>query len=911
MTKNYFSFFYHAVLSLIVQSFFCVLFSFFTYSALAQTSYTLSPTADAFVRNGSYASTNYGSDTALIVKGSTSSGYTRKSYLKFSLGSVSTITSAKLRVYGRNTDNTAGITFSLYGIDNDSWTESGITWNNAPAAVSNTLASTAVNDQSKYYDLDVSAYVKSQFSGDKTVSFLMQDISNQNKNLLFNSKENKTNKPQLIITASATQSNALLFVENPDKFPSNDHFVFSRIQTPWTRDSVYADNHDSLRIRIHNKGISPLIVTNLVLSNSSRWKIDKIKGAAYVPATSLPLSISSGTFADVIVKFVAIDQATRVKVVYDTLTIVSNDDKLPSKNIFLTGIWQKKAEGSNEPYAQEIINAFAFKTRTGFGVTDINKGDTSLPFSGDEIRPSYFVRADNTRPVSIVQIAAYHICCSTAPAISWYTKGSNIPNTIVTHISQDGQTVMPRKSAPNTPADAVFSPTTAFGFKIGDKDYTDAAKNTGGKISIKIWKVLDAKGYVIPNSYIIANASNYDYQDNVYLVKNLRPEKGTAYFSKLSSTPSAVDFGEKLLQSANSFTLNIVSLGKSYTDGSKDPAITISSVAIAGENKSEFSASMPLKTTLNAAGKTTLFVSFKPVSQGLKIADLLIYYNNSHSPLRVPLYGIAKASGTTVTAKYRVNSGSSTSLTLNGKTWSADTVYVVGDMQPYKSKLTEIECTDEDALYVKEQHSNAAKKPWSYVFPVANGNYVVRLHFAEIFWGVPGYGLNGGAGSRVMSVALEGQLRIVNFDPTQEIGAVATALVKNIPVTVTDGKLNIDFSSTVDRPMVCAVEVYSFSTTSNKASLQSIEHNFEKAKAYPNPVRKTLKVEFPASYVGDYHLQILDALGRMYEIGKMKLPKGGSNMEVDVSRLSLKPGFYYLWIQSVDKKPELIKLVVE
>ncbi len=75
--------------------------------------------------------------------------------------------------------------------------------------------------------------------------------------------------------------------------------------------------------------------------------------------------------------------------------------------------------------------------------------------------------------------------------------------------------------------------------------------------------------------------------------------------------------------------------------------------------------------------------------------------------------------------------------------------------------------------------------------PVTNGDYVVRLHFAEIVWGAPGNGLTGGAGSRVMNVSLENQLRLINFDVAKEVGPAA-ALVKNIPVTITDGKLNID-----------------------------------------------------------------------------------------------------------------------
>ncbi len=271
-----------------------------------------------------------------------------------------------------------------------------------------------------------------------------------------------------------------------------------------------------------------------------------------------------------------------------------------------------------------------------------------------------------------------------------------------------------------------------------------------------------------------------------------------------------MDFDEKLLQTTNILQLNLKSLGQVYANGSQDPTLIIDSVQITGENRSEFSAAMPVKTTLNPQDTTTLTVTFTPQSEGLKIADLLIHYNNSLSPHRVPLYGIAKAPGTTVTAHYRINSGSSTSITINGKTWSADTLYSFDNLEPYSnSGVTQINGTDEDALYLREQSSNGDKKPFRYEIPVPNGDYVVRLHFAELVWGAPGNGINGGAGSRVMSISLENELQLINLDVAREVGA-ATALIKNIPVTVTDGKLNIDFSATVNRPMVMAVEVYSF-----------------------------------------------------------------------------------------------------
>jgi hypothetical protein len=198
------------------------------------------------------------------------------------------------------------------------------------------------------------------------------------------------------------------------------------------------------------------------------------------------------------------------------------------------------------------------------------------------------------------------------------------------------------------------------------------------------------------------------------------------------------------------------------------------------------------------------------VSEGLKIADLLIYYNSSLSPLRVPLYGIGKAPNTTVIVNNRIKAGSPTAVTINGKIWSSDTAYAFDNLQPFSNPgLFTIGATDEDSLYLREQSSNANKMPFRYEIPLPNGDYVVRLHFAEIVWGAPGGGFTAGAGSRVMNVKLENQYRLTNFDVVQEVGA-AQALIKNLPVTVTDGKLNIDFSATVDRPSVDAIEVYSF-----------------------------------------------------------------------------------------------------
>jgi hypothetical protein len=159
---------------------------------------------------------------------------------------------------------------------------------------------------------------------------------------------------------------------------------------------------------------------------------------------------------------------------------------------------------------------------------------------------------------------------------------------------------------------------------------------------------------------------------------------------------------------------------------------------------------------------------------------------------------------------------------------------------------------------------------------------------------------------------------LINLDAAQEVG-VAAALVKNFVVTVSDGKLNIDFLASVNRPSVDAIEVYSFSTPLNSpvnnsdASLPvttiSPINDFEKPTLHPNPLRDKLTLEFPAKYEGRYNIEMIDILGRKYQIASPLLRSGGSNLDIDISNLQLKPGVYTMRIFSDSKKTEVIKVI--
>ena len=92
----------------------------------------LLPVADTFVRDGTFASSNYGADTILNVKQSTT-GFTRESFVRFALPWFpGALADAQLRlqpVYA----NLPG-THAVALVTNDTWDELTTTWNTKPVS---------------------------------------------------------------------------------------------------------------------------------------------------------------------------------------------------------------------------------------------------------------------------------------------------------------------------------------------------------------------------------------------------------------------------------------------------------------------------------------------------------------------------------------------------------------------------------------------------------------------------------------------------------------------------------------------------------------------------------------------------------------------------------------------------------
>lgn len=614
-----------------------------------------------------------------------------------------------------------------------------------------------------------------------------------------------------IVKTKAT--NAYMVLENLDKFPANDRLTFSLIQIPWRRTNddgtftPYNSNHSKVKLRINNKGTSALVINNLNLSNAAAWKINALNGAPYNAATALPITIASRSFTEVTMEFIAVDQASRVKILNDTLYISSNDDTNPNKKVILHGLWQKQGEGGNEPYASEIIRAFGFKTNTGFSSNDGTNDGTAIVPGSDEIISSFFVRADASKPVSVIQMAAYHGCCSSTETFRWYNKSTTATGTtLFTHNALDGQSLLPRIQGSSTIiAQGTFNPSAAFGLRVASA-YSDRTRNFEGKIGMRIWKAKDPNGNIIPNAYFIGgdylgtSFTNYDYQDNIYYISNIKPESGAAGYSELLANLSAVSFDPASTGSTNPLTIVLNNTGHVYPDGTKDPAILISSVQIVGPNANEFSFVQPSPGQINAQGIKNLTVRFSPATRGIKNAAVLVNYNSSLSPLRIPLYGIANDDQFTIDIQKRIKSASDNNVTIAGNTWEADNTYRKGSVKLDAQVVPGgIAGTDDDILYQTYLSSTADFNEIRYEVPISNGDYQVRMHFVENFWTA--------AGARVFNVSIENQLQLSNFDIFGEVG-YRTALVKDFQTTVADGVLTIRFNPSANRLAIAGLEIF-------------------------------------------------------------------------------------------------------
>jgi hypothetical protein len=99
---------------------------------------------------------------------------------------------------------------------------------------------------------------------------------------------------------------------------------------------------------------------------------------------------------------------------------------------------------------------------------------------------------------------------------------------------------------------------------------------------------------------------------------------------------------------------------------------------------------------------------------------------------------------------------------------------------------------------------------FSYTIPNLNPNtdYTVRLHFNELYWGTENSENQGGIGSRVFNVDINGTNVLNNFDIFATAGGADKAIVKPFTATAdAQGKITIQFTTVTDNAMVNGIEI--------------------------------------------------------------------------------------------------------
>ncbi len=158
----------------------------------------------------------------------------------------------------------------------------------------------------------------------------------------------------------------------------------------------------------------------------------------------------------------------------------------------------------------------------------------------------------------------------------------------------------------------------------------------------------------------------------------------------------------------------------------------------------------------------------------------------------------------------RINSGGEAVMTNDSIQFIADTLYYGSSIAYSNYDIVDILETTYDSIYKTERTTNGSLQSFAYNIPVSDGEYEVKLHLAEIFWGATG-GYSGGEGKRLFSVSIEGQEAFTDYDMNAESEPM-TAIIKTFTTTVSDGELNIDFGASVNQPKVSALEIHEIKT---------------------------------------------------------------------------------------------------
>jgi hypothetical protein len=310
---------------------------------------------------------------------------------------------------------------------------------------------------------------------------------------------------------------------------------------------------------LQNTGTGPLSITDLSIGNSveniAKRSADNLRDEDFklnAPAGSF--TIPAGGSRKISIEFKPLREA---KISTDSITDTLNGESYASLNISmgqstkrvnLAGLNFADYEGNSEPSLAEISRIYGWKINIGSEKQLLGGSKTPL---GSEVSSPYWQRADASKPVYLWPLAVASGRRDTPHGrVSYEPKGGsstflyelagrrnddNLPGSNSLS-GGENQKLLPKIFIDNVNkvpgiGDVDITTTKAFALNSNGSWTIDSRNGTGDLHNWRIYPVQNAQGNLIPNTWFAGvdpgntegGFKNYDYQDGVYLLKNVKP----------------------------------------------------------------------------------------------------------------------------------------------------------------------------------------------------------------------------------------------------------------------------------------------------------------------------------------------------------------------------------------------------
>jgi hypothetical protein len=286
-------------------------------------------------------------------------------------------------------------------------------------------------------------------------------------------------------------------------------------------------------VTLHNRGSASIHVTALRFGGQN-------PGQFVLPSDQpRSFSIAAHGSASVRVRF----RPTSAGNKFATLTIV-NSSSSPNYQVRLRGVRARGTIGDTEPQLAQLMQVFGYTTRIGFTA---GHQATTRDLRGDEVHAPYFVRANTSKPVRLVPIARY--TAAYGGSVDSGRTPRTSPSKLVLYRFAGDPFVDPnpgdgrdtsvygqnQKTFPSTSSGGTsFGPSASFGLYANINNYSDdrfnVASNGTLRHNLRVYPAKGPGGTRIANTWIVAvdvkfdaGDKNFDYQDQVMLLRNARP----------------------------------------------------------------------------------------------------------------------------------------------------------------------------------------------------------------------------------------------------------------------------------------------------------------------------------------------------------------------------------------------------